>query len=42
VLPGEAPETLDGRADAPLYQAKREGGDRLVAAVPTLAGAPGA
>jgi diguanylate cyclase (GGDEF)-like protein len=37
--PGEAPDALEGRADALLYQAKREGRDRIVAAVePALPG----
>jgi diguanylate cyclase (GGDEF)-like protein len=37
--PGEAPDQLEGRADALLYQAKREGRDRIVAAAePALQG----
>lgn len=34
--PGEAPEKLEGRADALLYQAKRAGRDRIVAAAPAM------
>jgi len=34
--PGEPPEAFEGRADALLYEAKREGRDRIVAAPPAL------
>lgn len=35
-MPGETPEALEGRADALLYQAKREGRDRIISAAPAI------